>query len=157
MKKLMILLLILIVCLTSWPLFAPTDKCPELEAEIEWLTQELADKEALLNLYRSKIDEVIAALEADKEMILLLQAEIAVLTEELNDKDMLIAAYREALTETEQLLEHQTGWYVGGNVTYPWGGEAMAQYKFKRWGPYILGGYTQDFHIGLGVLIKVGK
>jgi len=96
-------------------------------------------------------------LESIKDQLTYLQGEVNALTEELNDKDLLIDAYRQALEETEYRLDQQTGWYLGGNVTYPWGGEAIAQYKFERWGPYLLGGYTQDVHIGLGVLIKVGK
>ena len=124
--------LILSVCLITLPIYA-------IEVPDEW--------------YHGTIE----ALERADEQIAELQGEVFALTEELNDKDMLIDAYRQALEETEYRLDQQTGWYLGGNVTYPWGGEAIAQYKFKRWGPYLLGGYTQDVHIGLGVLIKVGK
>lgn len=78
-----------------------------------------------------------------------LQAQVDLLTVELNETEKMLDIYR-------QREKAQQGWYVGGNVTYPLGANAIGMYKFKRWGWYATGGYNNGFNIGTGIMVKIG-
>ena len=68
-----------------------------------------------------------------------------------------------SLLQTENnILQSQigtgTGLYAGAVIGYPFfTGLAIVEYRFPRWSPMIVGGYSQSAFIGAGINIKVGK
>ncbi len=55
-------------------------------------------------------------------------------------------------------IGNHTGLYAGAVIGYPFfTGLAIIEYRFPRWSPIIVGGYSQSAFIGAGINIKVGK
>ena len=55
-------------------------------------------------------------------------------------------------------IGNDTGLYAGAVIGYPFfTGLAIIEYRFPRWSPIIVGGYSQSAFIGAGINIKVGK
>ena len=51
-----------------------------------------------------------------------------------------------------------TGLYAGAVIGYPFfTGLTIIEYRFRRWSPMIVGGYSSRAFIGAGINIKVGK
>ena len=55
-------------------------------------------------------------------------------------------------------VQNTKGLYAGVVLGYPlFTGIGIIEYRFPRWSPMIVGGYSQSAFIGAGINIKVGK
>ena len=54
-----------------------------------------------------------------------------------------------------QLDKEKTGLFLGANVGYPWGGDALIMYKLNKSGIYSTVGYHGNFHIDIGYMRRV--
>ena len=54
-----------------------------------------------------------------------------------------------------QLEKEKNGLFIGGNVGYPWGGDAIVMYKLNKSGIYSTVGYHSVFHIDIGYMRRI--
>ena len=90
--------------------------------------------------------------------LLLAQEEISRLYEEIEH----LIQEKAALQNNNDILQSQigtdTGLYAGAVIGYPlFTGLAVIEYRFPRWSPMIVGGYSSCAFIGAGINIKLGK
>ena len=54
-----------------------------------------------------------------------------------------------------QLESYKRGLFIGGNIGFPLGGDAMVLYQFNKSGIYTFAGYNNGWNINIGYLRKV--
>lgn len=90
--------------------------------------------------------------------LLLAQEEITRLYEEIERLVLEKSLLQNEIDILRPQIGIDTGLYAGGVVGYPFfTGLAIVEYRFPRWSPMIVGGYSQSAFIGAGINIKVGK
>ena len=97
---------------------------------------------------REELEEYLSRMEKDRETIRELQEKNVALQLQVQEYLLQINASRKESSD-------QIGIYIGADVTYPLGGNAIIMYKFKEWGLYGIGGYNQGFNIGAGAIFKM--
>ena len=88
-------------------------------------------------------------LEAIRDWIINAQAYMKTLLEE----NVKLQAENQALKN--QLEREKNGLFIGGNVGYPWGGDAIVMYKLNKNGIYSTVGYHSVFHIDIGFMRRI--
>jgi len=73
--------------------------------------------------------------------------------DELLTENVALQAENQALKN--QLEREKNGLFIGGNVGYPWGGDAMIMYKLNKNGIYSTVGYHSVFHIDIGYMRRI--
>ena len=97
---------------------------------------------------REELEEYLARMESDRETIKKQQ-------EQILDLQLQVQEYSLQINSLQRSSDEQEGIYIGGNIAYPWGGDAIVMYKFHKWGLYIIGGYNNGFDIGAGAIFKM--
>ena len=102
----------------------------------------------MIEVPREELEEYLDRMEKDR-------ATIKNLTEANVELQLRIQACQEQISSLQQSSDEQEGIYIGGNVTYPLGANALIMYKFHQWGLYAIGGYNNGFDIGIGAVFKM--
>jgi len=102
----------------------------------------------MIEVPKEELMEYLARMEKDRETIRDLQ--------EANvELQLRIQACQIQINSSQRLSDEQIGIYIGGNVSYPLGANAIIMYKFPKWGLYMIGGYNNGFDIGMGAVFKM--
>ena len=88
-------------------------------------------------------------LEAIRDWIIEAQAYMKTLLAE----NVALQAENQALKN--QLERERNGLFIGGNIGYPWGGDALIMYKLNKSGIYSTVGYHSVFHIDIGFMRRI--
>jgi len=105
--------------------------------------------EEMVEVPRSELEEYLARMEKDEQTITELRQEKYQLMTEVSSLEAENGALE---VEVERL---RTGLFVGANVGYPWGGNALILYKLGKYGVYSLVGYHRAFHIDIGIMGRI--
>ena len=105
--------------------------------------------EEMIEVPRSELEEYLARMEKDEQTITELRQEKYQLMTEVSSLEAENGALE---VEVERL---RTGLFVGANVGYPWGGNALILYKLGKYGVYSLVGYHRAFHIDIGIMGRI--
>ena len=73
--------------------------------------------------------------------------------DELLTENVALQAENQALKN--QLEREKNGLFIGGNLGYPWGGDALIMYKMNKNGIYSTVGYHSVFHIDIGYMRRI--
>lgn len=101
-----------------------------------------------ISIPREELEEYLQRMEKDRETIKKLQEENISLQQRIQECLLQINA-------SQKESSGQIGIYIGADVTYPLGGNAIIMYKFQEWGLYGIGGYNNGFNIGVGAIFKM--
>jgi len=97
----------------------------------------------------AELKEYLARMEKDAKTIETLRKENIALRQEILEAKQ---AFENILAKDER----QQGFYLGGALGYPAPSvEAIALYKFRKWGVYLSGGYYKKSPaVNLGIVVK---
>jgi len=109
----------------------------------------IAAAEEMIEVPRSELEEYLARMEKDEQIIKELRQEKYRLMTEVSSLE---AENRALEIEVERL---RTGLFIGGNIGFPWGGNVMVLYKLNKYGIYSAVGYHKVFHIDVGLIRRV--
>ena len=141
MKYILFSIIFIFICLLSVSGFAE-----------EWEIQE----SLLISIYnleggRVFLQKVINQINEDQEEINQLRYQRDKLRED-------IYVIRTQMKSLDTDLRKTKGLFFGAVIGYPFfTGMAMLEYRFTRWSPVIIGGYSDKMFIAAGINIKVGK
>ncbi len=150
MKLLMSVLFVIILCLCV------SGYVSALEIPEDLLTSiiELEGGEGFLKAVGEKIDlleEALLQIEADQLEIDQLRLQRDIFEQEVWD-------CKQEINYLESELQYTKGLYAGAIIGYPFfTGMGIIEYRFQRWSPIVIGGYSERAFIGVGVNFRIGK
>jgi len=108
-----------------------------------------AAAEEMIEVPRSELEEYLARMEKDEQIITELRQEKYRLMTEVSSLEA------ENSVLHAEIAQLRTGLFVGANVGYPWGGNALILYKLGKYGVYSLVGYHRVFNIDIGIMGQI--